>query len=192
MVHPMHRAERPATYDDIVRLPDHQVGELVAGELIVSPRPRVRHAQVVAGLVSELFPHFRGAERAAEGGGGWQLLVEPELHFGGDVLVPDLAGWHWDRFDVGGDVVGVTVAPDWVCEVISPSTARADRVLKMPVYARVGVRHLWIVDPVLHTVEVYGLDAGRWAVLGSHGGDDPVRIVPFETLELQPARWWVV
>lgn len=90
-----------------------------------------------------------------------------------------------------GDVVGVTIPPDWVCEVISPSTARADRVLKMPVYARAGVPHLWIVDPGLRTVEVYGLRGADWVVLAGHAGGDAARIAPFEAVELQPARWWL-
>jgi Uma2 family endonuclease len=191
MVRAMHRAERPATYEDIVRLPENLVGELVAGELVVSPRPRVRHARAISGLASQLMPRVHGPARDGDGPGGWCLLLEAELHFGADVLVPDLTGWRWERFDVDGDVVGVTVVPDWVCEVISPSTARADRVLKMPVYARAGVKHLWIVDPALRTIEVYGLDGARWVVLGSHGGGDPVRMVPFDTVELAPASWWL-
>jgi Uma2 family endonuclease len=89
-------------------------------------------------------------------------LAELELHVDGDVLLPDDCGWRWDRFDVDGDVVGIGIAPDWVCEVISPSTARADRVLKMPAYARIGVPHLWIVDPVLRTIEVYERADVRW------------------------------
>jgi Uma2 family endonuclease len=191
MVHPMHRAERPATYDDIARLPEHQVGELVAGELIVTPRPRSRHAVAVMAIAGQLFREYGEFAAGATDSEGWCVLPEPELHFGADVLVPDLAGWRRGRFTVAADVVGITVVPDWICEVLSPSTARADRVLKMPVYARAGVGTTWIVDPALRTIEVFRLENGRWVVAGLHAGAEPLRAEPCSAVELRPAAWWI-
>ncbi len=89
------------------------------------------------------------------------------------------------------NVVGITLAPDWVCEVISPSTGRLDRTRKMPVYAREGVQHLWLVDPPARTLEVFRLDAGRWTVASAHGGGEPVRAEPFDAVALDMGRWWL-
>ncbi len=82
------------------------------------------------------------------------------------------------------------LAPDWLCEVVSPTTGRLDRVRKMPVYAREGVRHLWLVDPITRTLEVYRLDGRRWVVASTHGGAEVVRAEPFAELEIDINRWW--
>jgi Uma2 family endonuclease len=119
------------------------------------------------------------------------LLNEPELHFGDDVVVPDQAGWRRARMPSLPNVAAFTEAPDWVCEVISPSTARIDRIRKMRLYAREGVGHLWIVDPVLHTIEVYRLDEGRWIVAVVHSGEAAARLEPFAEIELAVGRWWL-
>jgi Uma2 family endonuclease len=112
------------------------------------------------------------------------------VHFGDDVLVPDLAGWRRDRMPELPDITYFTLAPDWVCEVISPSSGRLDRVRKMPIYARERVEQLWLVDPIACTVEVYRLDGGRWVVEPSPAGDAPARIAPFAAVEVDPKRWW--
>ncbi len=104
---------------------------------------------------------------------------------------PDIAGWRIARMPEIPDVVGFTLAPDWVCEVVSPSTARLDRTRKMRIYARAGVAHLWLLDPLTHTLEVYRLDAGRWVVASVHGGDEHVCAEPFDAVALDPTRWWL-
>lgn len=123
--------------------------------------------------------------------GGWWILAEPELHLGPDVIVPDLAGWRRERMPRIPDVAHFELPPDWVCEVVSPRTGILDRRRKMPIYAREGVSHLWIVDPILKTIEVYRLQTGSWVVASTHGGDELVRAEPFEALELEIARWWL-
>ena len=125
------------------------------------------------------------------GPGGWWLLNEPELHFGDDVIVPDRAGWRRARMPHLPNVAAFTEAPDWACEVVSPSTGRIDRSRKMRIYAREGVGHLWLVEPVLRTIEVYRLEAGRWVVAGVQGGEGRCRIEPFEAIELDVGRWWL-
>jgi Uma2 family endonuclease len=178
---------REATYEDIEKLPPHVVGELVDGELYVSPRPAFPHAQAASVLVGELMgPFYRGKG----GPGGWRILVEPELHLGRDVLVPDVAGWRRERLPELPKTVGAKLAPDWVCEVLSPSTTALDRGRKMRVYAREGVRHAWLVDPVARTLEVYRLEGGRWVLLDTHVGAVSVRAEPFEALELELAALW--
>ncbi|HSP80473.1 MAG TPA: Uma2 family endonuclease [Myxococcaceae bacterium] len=176
-----------ATYEDLEKLPSHLTGELVGGELYASPRPSSRHILAATVLGAELGGPF-GQGRG--GPGGWLLLDEPELHLGRDVLVPDLAGWRRERMPEMPDTVGFTLAPDWVCEVLSPSTATLDRGRKMGVYAREGVKHLWLVDAEAQLLEVYRLEDGRWLLLGTHVGAETVRAEPFEALALELGVLW--
>ncbi len=182
--------KRYATYEDVLDAPDTQVAELIDGDLILSPRPASPHARATTVLMSDLMGEFDGP-LGGNRPGGWWLLIEPELHFGTDVLVPDLAGWRRERMPVLPDVAAFTLAPDWVCEVISPSTASIDRARKLRVYAREGVAHCWIVDPRSRTIETYRLERGMWVVAATYGGDDPIHAEPFDAVALTPARWWM-
>lgn len=182
------RPPKPATYDDILALPDHLVGELIDGELHVSPRPAPRHAVATAALGGELWPPFHGGRG---GPGGWWILDEPELHLGRDVLVPDLAGWRRVHLPTIPDAAYFTVPPDWVCEVLSPRTARLDRVKKLAVYLREGVEHAWLIDPLQKTLEVLRRDGSRWVILSTHSDDDVVRAEPFDAVELSLKLLWV-
>src|SRR5438105_1197571 len=137
----MVRPKIPATYRDLERLPEHVVGELIHGELIVSPRPASPHALAASAIGSDLGGSFHRPP-GDRGPGGWWILDEPELHFGEDVLVPDLAGWRRERMPRVPNVPAFELAPDWICEVVSPSTERVDRSSKMGIYARVKVAHL--------------------------------------------------
>ena len=179
--------ERRATYADLVALPEHVVGEIIAGELVVSPRPAPRHAQASAILTGDLTQPFG---RGRGGPGGWWILDEPELHLGGDVLVPDLAGWRRERLPALPEAAYFDLAPDWVCEVLSPGTARLDRSRKLPIYAREKVAHVWLVDPIARTLEIYRLEGASWLLLATHGGDEHVRAEPFAAVELEIAGWW--
>jgi len=179
---------RQASYQDLEDVPPHQVGELVSGELYVSPRPALRHARVTGRLVQDLAPF--DVTPGGENPGGWVLLFEPELHLSGDALIPDVAGWRRERLPELPDTAAMTLAPDWVCEVLSPSTEALDRARKMGAYAREGVRHLWFVDPRPRLLEVYRLEQGRWLRLGAHEGDALVRAEPFEAVELKLSRLW--
>lgn len=187
----MSAVPRRAVYEDLVNLPENVVGEILDGELFVSPRPASPHAFAKSVIGSSLIGGFQRPPGDPSGRGGWWFLAEPELHFGDDVLVPDIAGWRRERMPQVPRTQGFTLAPDWVCEVISPSTGRIDRGRKMAIYAREGVEHLWLVDPLLETVECYRLEAGRWFVLRTVAGDAPARIEPFEALELALAQWWL-
>jgi Uma2 family endonuclease len=184
--HPTSR--RPAaTYDDLLAVPDHLVAEILDGELYTSPRPAPRHADASAGLGGALRGPF---DRGRGGPGGWRILGEPELHLGRDVIVPDLAGWRRDRMPRLPDEAFFPVAPDWVCEVLSPSTAAIDRVKKLTIYARESVSHAWLVDPLAQTLEVFRLDDGRWTLVGTWAGTDNVRAEPFEALDLDLTLLW--
>jgi Uma2 family endonuclease len=187
----MEPARRRATYEDLIKVPEHMVAEIVDGELYASPCPASPHARVASVMGSDLGGPFDRPPGGSGEPGGWWFLFEPELHLGPDVMVPDIAGWRRERMPVIPNVAYFEQAPDWACEVVSPSTGILDRRRKMPVYARESVSHLWIVDPILKTLEVYRLESGRWVVASTHGGDDRVRAEPFDAIEIDIARWWL-
>jgi len=173
-----------------MQVPDHLVAEIIDGELITSPRPASPHAWASSALGQDLGP-LSGRGGRPDRPGGWWIIDEPELHFAADVLVPDLAAWRHERMPRIPDAAFFTLVPDWVCEVISPSTGRIDRAGKMRIYEREGVRNLWIVDPLARTLEVYRFEDRRWIVAATHGGDEIVHAEPFVTLELALGNWWL-
>jgi Uma2 family endonuclease len=182
--------DRPATYDDLVKLPDNLVAEIVDGELHASPRPAPPHAVAGSRLGSRLIRPFDEGEG---GPGGWWMLFEPELHLGPapDVLVPDLAGWRRTRMPTPPSTAYVPLAPDWVCEVTSPSTAALDRARKLRIYARERVGHAWLVDPQARTLEVLRLAGANWLVVATFMGSERVRAEPFAEVELPLAALWI-
>ena len=186
---------RRATYADLEAVPATKVAELIGGVLHVMPRPASRHARASSALGFELGGPF---DRGRGGPGGWWILDQPELHFPDptspgevDALVPDLAGWRRDRLPVLPDVAAFTLAPDWICEVLSKSTEEHDREEKMPVYAREGVKHAWLIDPVAKTLEVYTLSAqGRCGEPAVSSGVEVVRAAPFDAIGLDLSALW--
>ena len=190
MMQPMPRVppfDRPATYEDLVKLPDHLVAEIVDGELHASPRPAFAHVRAGSSLgvvIGGPYDHGHG------GPSGWWILDELELHLGTNVLVPDLAGWRKTRMPHRPETAYVSLAPDWVCEILLPSTAVVDRARKLAIYAREAVAHAWLIDPALQTLEVLRLEGGRWLILGTHAGNDVVRVEPFGEIDLELRLLW--
>ncbi|MGK3983395.1 Uma2 family endonuclease [Sorangium sp. So ce136] len=187
--------QRRATYADLEAVPPNKVAELVRGTLHVFPRPAPRHARASSRLGGKLSGPFD----LGEGGpGGWHILDGPELHFPDpnapgeiDALVPDLAGWRVERMPELPDTAYFELAPDWICEVLSPSTEDVDRDEKMPIYARGGVRYAWLVDPIARTLEVFALASGRaWTPVATHRDAARVRVVPFDAIELDLSVLW--
>jgi Uma2 family endonuclease len=156
------------------------------GDLYASPRPALPHANAASALLSEIHRSFH-----RKGPGGWVILYEPELHFGSDVLVPDLAGWRRARLPNVPAEAYMTLAPDWIGEVLSTSTEALDRGKKLQIYAREGVAHAWLVDPLAHTLEVMSLEAGRWAQLDRYEGEAKVHAAPFDAIELELGALWI-
>lgn len=175
------------TYDDICALPAGVTGQLVLGTLHAHPRPAMPHALAASALGEELGPPFK---RGRHGPGGWIQIDEPEVHLGGDVLVPDLAGWRRERLPEVPEAPYLTLAPDWVCEVLSPSTAATDRTDKLPLYVAAGVRHAWYVDPLARTLEVFALDGASFRLVTTARDDAKVRAAPFEALDLELGALW--
>lgn len=182
------RSDRPATYADIEALPPNQIGEIVRGVLYANPRPASPHVLASSALGEELGPPFK---RGQGGPGGWVILDEPELHLRDDVLVPDLAGWRRERMPEVPNTVGFTLAPDWVCEVLSPSTSKLDRAEKLPVYAREKVTHVWLVDPLEQYLEILRLDGETYRILGTYAENARARAEPFDAIELDLSVLWM-
>jgi Uma2 family endonuclease len=182
------RAKRLATYEDLLKVPDNMIAEIIEGELYTSPRPQSPHARASSILGGRLVSSFD--DGGGSGPGGWWIFDEPELHLGPDILVPDIAGWRRERMPVLLTTPAFELAPDWVCEVISPSTGRLDRLVKLPSYARSGVAYAWIVDPLQRMIEAYKLVSGQWFLLGTYG-DQVVRIEPFDAIEIPLATLWM-
>jgi Uma2 family endonuclease len=180
-------APQPATYADLCALPPHRVGEIVHGMLYSHPRPAPKHVLSSSMLGADLGSRFH---KGNGGPGGWWILDEPELHLGDDVLVPDLAGWRRERMPALPETAWFELAPDWVCEVLSPGTARLDRIQKMPIYAADGVAHLWLIDPQLRTLEAYENQQGRWTLIASHADDEQARVAPFDAMALDLGGLW--
>jgi Uma2 family endonuclease len=178
---------RPASYEDILRLPENVIGEIIDGELIVSPRPASSHAMASSAIGGELAGPFR---RGRGGPGGWVILNKPELHLDAQVLVPDLAGWRRERMATCPDVAYFSLAPDWVCEVLSPSTALIDRPRKQHIYREHGVYWLWFVDPSARTIEVLSRGERGWMVTDAFGGEGEARIPPFDAVVFDIGALW--
>jgi Uma2 family endonuclease len=180
---------RPATYEDILRLSENLVGEIVNGDLVVSPRPAPAHARASSSLTIGIggpFDHGRG------GPGGWVILDEPELHLGSHVLVPDLAGWRRERMPTLPTTAWFELPPDWICEVLSVSTAIVDRTQKQEIYRRQGIPWMWFVDPAARTIEALSNAENGWVVVGSFGGSTEVRIPPFDAVAIDIGTLWDV
>ncbi|HEB77418.1 MAG TPA: Uma2 family endonuclease [Methylothermaceae bacterium] len=180
-------AKRRATYEDLCRVPDHLVAEIIDGELIVHPRPAPKHAHAASSLGIEVGSPF-GKGRG--GPGGWWILDEPEVHLGPDVVVPDLAGWRRENLPRLPESAWFDLRPDWVCEVLSPATYKTDRRRKMPLYARHQVPHLWLIDPESRTLEAYRLQDGQWLLLQTFADQDEVAAEPFDAVPFELGSLW--
>jgi Uma2 family endonuclease len=178
---------RRAGYEDVLNAPPHLIAEVIDGALHTQPRPLLAHAHAASVLGEELGGPFRSGRG---GPGGWILLDEPELHLGPHIVVPNLAGWRRSTLPELPDEAFLSVRPDWLCEVLSPSTQRPDRVLKMPLYRREGVPHVWLIDPDAKTLEVYRLDGANYRLLDSDADQALIRAEPFDAFELDLGALW--
>lgn len=179
---------RPATWGDLAAVPEGYIGEIVAGEIVVTPRPNAPHMKAAGELTHCLGAPFH---RGISGPGGWVLYEEPRIRFGEEIRVPDLAGWRKERWVDPPRTGPVTLVPDWICEVLSLPTRREDLAVKLPLYARAKIPHAWLVDPDARTLQVYRLQPAGWLLAGSHGGDVRVRAEPFDAVELDLSVLWM-
>lgn len=180
---------KPALYEQLEALPEGLTGEILNSQIYTQPQPTGLHVFAASELGYELIGPF---ERGRGGPGGWWIIDEPELHIirNTEVLVPDLTGWRRTRLPQIPKDQRFTVAPDWVCEILSPSTESKDRKVKMPIYAQFGVPHAWLIDPIAHTLEAYALDGDRWREIGRLAGSGRVSLPPFEAVAISLEDLW--
>ena len=178
---------KPATLADLEALPETVRGEIIDGVLYTLPRPRAIHSASELRIGADVEGPF---QRGRGGPGGWWILVEPGITCpGSPEFSPDLAGWRRERLPRLPDT-RIDVVPDWVCEVLSPSTRSYDQRVKRPFYARIGVPWLWYVDVDARTLSVNKLEGGRWVEWLVAGERDKVKPEPFDAVELDLAGWW--
>jgi len=183
----MQISQKPAVYEDLYSIPDTMIGQIIGGELVALPRPSPRHVRAASLLGIRIGNPFDMGEG---GPGGWIILDKPEIKLDSHTLVPDIAGWKKERLPNLPDTNWISVVPDWICEVLSPGTARIDRKKKMPIYARFGLPYLWLVDPLEKTLEIFKLDAGGWRLMTVYSEDDKVRAEPFQEIEIKLNNLW--
>lgn len=186
----MAKAPRLKTlYEKLEELPEGLNGEILDGQLYTEPRPKPDHAVAASNLGAELIgPYSRGRN----GPGGWWIIDEPEIHFvhKTEVVVPDLGGWRRERLPKLPRRGHFATPPDWLCEVLSPSTRSKDREIKMPLFARYGVQYVWLIDPKIYTVETYELRGAELVLTGTYGPTSSLTAAPFEAVRLQVAELW--
>lgn len=176
-----------ATYADVEAAPEGVVAEIIRGELMTHPRPSLRHGTTAFALAAELGGPF---QKGLGGPGGWVFFVETEIMFGDDLLVPDICAWRVEHFPGEPERNYFTSSPDWLCEILSGSTEKRDRTLKMDIYAKAGVPHMWFIDPRLQLLEAYELNDSRWTKIGGWNSADEVRAAPFEAISFSLADLW--
>lgn len=180
-----------ATYEDVLSAPPGKVAEVVGGTLYTHPRPAPPHAIAGSSLGMEVGAPF---QKGRGGPGGWWIIDEPELHFdtpaGEDILVPDIAGWRRERMAVAPTTAFFTLTPDWICEILSPSTRHLDLGHKRDIYAREGVPHLWLVDPDVQSLEAFELEGGAWKQIAALTGDVQVSLPPFAAISFPLSGLW--
>ncbi|MEM1391532.1 MAG: Uma2 family endonuclease [Pseudomonadota bacterium] len=180
-------AFKRATYDDLLALPENMVGEIINGVLYSQPRPAPKHAIAASAMGAKIGGPF---SFNGDGPGGWVILDEPELHLDDEVLVPDLAGWRRERFEVP-ETAYFEIVPDWVCEILSPSTISHDRVRKMTQYADFKVQYAWLIDPIAKTLEAYRNESGQWLQIATLGEKGEVAVEPFEAAPFLLESLWL-
>ncbi len=185
----MQHAYKPTLYEQLADLPEGLTGEILNGQLHAQPRPTGPHAHAETELGIDIGSAYG---RGRGGPGGWRIIIEPEIHFITDVevTVPDLAGWRKERMPQIPAGHRFEVVPDWICEILSPSTESKDRHIKMPLYAHYGVAYAWLVDPMQRRLQAYALDGNKWRLLAEAAGNDVLAVAPFEALQLELINLW--
>ncbi len=172
-------AHQKATYADLQAVPPNRVAELIDGALVTHPRPAPRHATASNSLSGEIGPPF---QKGRGGPGGWIFMDEAELHLEPDVVVPAIAGWRREHLSALPETPWIETAPDWVCEVLSPSTASYDRGPKRRIYRDAGVNFLWLLDVEATQLEAFALTANQWLLMGTAGRGEEISLPPFDAI----------
>lgn len=181
-------ATRLATYEDLLGLPEDVRGEVLNGVVVTAPAPLPKHSNAQRALGRFIGGPFHDDDGRG-GPGGWWIFVEVDVRLGlHNIVRPDLAGWRRGRLPNPGEIRPIEAVPDWVCEILSPSTATRDRVVKRNLYAECGVANCWLVDVDARLLEAFVLRDGHWLLVGTYAEDAAARIPPFEDIQLEVGR----
>lgn len=180
-------APKIVTYADLEAVPLHLVAEIIDGGLVTHPHPAPRLSIAANSLGHELTGPF---QKGRGGPGGWIFMTEPELKLGSNVVVPDLAAWRRERLTALPQTAFLTQAPDWVCEILSPSTETYDRGAKRRIYAEAGVKHLWLLDPRMRLLEAFAHAVDKWLLVGTFADDGQIRVPPFDAVAISLEMLW--
>lgn len=178
---------KTATYADLEAVPPNMVAEIIDGSLVTHPRPAPAHSVASSSLTGEISDPF---QKGGSGPGGWIFVDEPELHLGIQVLVPDIAGWRRQNLTELPQTPYFETAPDWVCEVISPSTERYDRGAKRRIYANAGVASLWLLNPISRVLEAFERDGEEWRTIATIVEGEDVSVRPFDAITFPIDNLW--
>jgi Uma2 family endonuclease len=183
----MEPARKHATSADLLELPEGSRAELIGGAIVHLPPPLPEHGRsqrTIGRFIGGPFDddHGRG------GPGGWWILPEVEVQLGSEIVRPDIVGWRRERLPSPWGMRPIGVVPDWICEALSPSNERHDRVYKANLYAESGVAFYWIVDPSERILEAFELASGGWIRIGAWGSGETARVRPFDAVELEMDR----
>ena len=183
------KLSKPPTLADLDALPPGVVGEIIEGVLYTMTKPRARHQRTGLGIGRDLSGPF---DLGRSGPGGWWIITEPGIELPNETkeIAPDIAGWRRERMPRLPIDEPIRVVPDWVCEILSPTTRRHDLLVKLPYYAKIGVAYHWLVDIEAHVLTAQRLESGRWVTIGMYGDETEARIEPFDTVPLDIASWW--
>ncbi len=184
----MQSVRKLPTIADLDALPPGIKGEIIEGVLHTMTRPRARHQR----LPGAVFRGVAGPLAAGKGGpGGWWILIEPGIELPNTPeIAPDLAGWRRERLPDLPEDNSITVVPDWVCEILSPTNRRHDLLVKKPYYAKVGVPFHWLIDRQGSTLTAYRLEREHWFELGTWGDETDARIPPFDAVPFDVKALW--
>lgn len=180
--------KKSPTLADLEALPPGMVGEIIEGVLYTMTKPRARHQRTTTAISAGLWGPF---DNGGSGRSGWWIITEPGIELPNTPEIsPDVAGWRRTRMPELPVDEPIRIVPDWVCEILSPTTRRHDLLVKQPYYAKVGVQYHWLVDLEAHTLTAQRLESGRWVTLGVFSEEAAARIEPFDVVPLDVARWW--
>jgi Uma2 family endonuclease len=176
------------TLADLDALPPGIVGEIIEGVLYTMTKPRMRHQRATLRIGSGVGDPF---DMGRGGPGGWWIVPEPGIELPSTPEIsPDVAGWRRERMPEMPVDEPIRLVPDWVCEILSPTTRRHDMLRKQPYYARVGVAFLWLVDIDARVLTAHRLESSGWHIIGTYSDETEVRIAPFDAVPLNVTDWW--
>jgi Uma2 family endonuclease len=179
---------RAPTLADLDALPPGIVGEIIEGVLYTMTKPRMRHQRTGLEIGSGLLGPF---DHGFGGPGGWWIVTEPGIELPNTPEIsPDVAGWRRERMPEMPVDEPIRLVPDWVCEILSPTTRRHDMLHKQPYYAKIGVPIMWLVDIEARVLTVHRLESSHWVTIGTYSDEIEARIAPFDAVPLNVTRWW--